>query len=79
MSPEIKLNWPRLDSFIINDEILYRKWESNDGINYDLHLVIPKRLKSFVLNQVHNTLTGGHLGVRKNFIQDQKEILLVSN
>jgi hypothetical protein len=56
MSPEIKLNWPRLDSFIINDEILYRKWESNDGKNYDLHLVIPKSLNGFVLNQVHNTL-----------------------
>jgi hypothetical protein len=30
-SPEIKLYWSRLDSFIINDEILHRKWESNDG------------------------------------------------
>ena len=39
--------------------------KSNDGKNYDLHLVILKSLKSFVLNQVHNTLTGGHLGVRK--------------
>jgi hypothetical protein len=48
-SPEIKLYWSRLDSFIINDEILYRKWESNDGKSYDLHLVIPKSLKSVVL------------------------------
>ena len=48
-SPEIKLYWSRLDSFIINDEILYRKWESNDGKSYDLHLVIPQSLKSVVL------------------------------
>ena len=51
-SPEIKLYWSRLDSFIIKDEILYRKWKSNDGKNYEVHLVIPKSLKSFVLNQV---------------------------
>ena len=71
-SPEIKFYWSRLDSFIINDEILYRKWESNNGKNYDLHLVIPKSLKSFVLNQVHNTLTGGHLGVRKTLYKIKK-------
>jgi hypothetical protein len=28
-SPEIKFYWSRLNSFIIKDEILYRKWESN--------------------------------------------------
>jgi hypothetical protein len=71
-SPEIKFYWSRLNSFIIKDEILYRKWESNDGKNYDLHLVIPKSLNGFVLNQVHNTLTGGHLGVRKTLYKIKK-------
>ena len=71
-SPEIKFYWSGLNSFIIKDEILYRKWESNDSKNYDLHLVIPKSLNGFVLNQVHNTLTGGHLGVRKTLYKIKK-------
>ncbi|CAG2250324.1 unnamed protein product [Mytilus edulis] len=65
MSPEVKFYWSRLNSLILVNGILYRKWESYNGKHYDLHIVLPANFKRFVLNQVHNTVTGGHLGVRK--------------
>ncbi|CAG2242289.1 unnamed protein product [Mytilus edulis] len=65
MSPEVKFYWSRLNSLILVNGILYRKWESYNGKHYDLHIVLPANFKRFVLNQVHNTVTGGDLGVRK--------------
>ncbi|CAC5413343.1 unnamed protein product [Mytilus coruscus] len=65
MSPEVKFYWSRLNSLILVNGILYRKWESYNGKHYDLHIVLSANFKRFVLNQVHNTVTGGHLGVRK--------------
>ncbi|VDI21707.1 Hypothetical predicted protein [Mytilus galloprovincialis] len=62
MSPEVKFYWSRLNSLILVNGILYRKWESYNGKHYDLHIVLPANFKRFVLNQVHNTVTGGHLG-----------------
>ncbi|CAG2240186.1 unnamed protein product [Mytilus edulis] len=47
------------------EQCLYRKWESYNGKHYDIHIVLPANFKRFVLNQVHNIVTGGHLGVRK--------------
>ncbi|CAC5374212.1 unnamed protein product [Mytilus coruscus] len=68
MSPEGKFYWSRLNSLILVNEILHRKWENYNGKHYacyDLHIVLPANFKRFVLNQVHNTVTGGHLGIRK--------------
>ncbi|CAC5414217.1 unnamed protein product [Mytilus coruscus] len=65
MSPEVKSYWSRLNSLILVNGILHRKWNSDNGKHYDLHIGIPANFKRFVLNQVHNTVTGGHLGVRK--------------
>jgi hypothetical protein len=62
-SPELKFYWSRLDSLIIVNGILCRKWESNNGNHFDLHIVLPSKLRTIVLNQLHNTVTGGHLGI----------------
>lgn len=64
MSPEIKFFWARLESLIVINGILYRKWEKEKG-KPDLHLIIPESLKEMVMNQIHNSITGGHLGVKK--------------
>ncbi|CAC5386797.1 unnamed protein product [Mytilus coruscus] len=65
ISLEVKFYWSRLNSLILANGILYRKWESYNGKHYDLHLVLPANFKRSRLNEVHNTVTGGHLGVRK--------------
>ena len=47
-----------------------------NGNHFDLHIVLPSKLRTIVLNQLHNTMTGGHLGIRKT-LSKVKEIYLV--
>ncbi|CAC5382342.1 unnamed protein product [Mytilus coruscus] len=64
-SPIIKYFWNRIESFEIRDGILCRKWESERGDNVTWQKVIPENLKECVLKQLHNSVTGGHLGIKK--------------
>lgn len=63
--PELKYYWARLDSFVIKHDILYRKWETDEGDSFTLLAVIPKDKKTDILTQLHSTVTAGHLGVNK--------------
>ena len=36
MSPELKFYWSRLDSLILKEELLYRKWENDNEKHYEL-------------------------------------------
>ncbi|CAC5382448.1 unnamed protein product [Mytilus coruscus] len=64
-SPIIKYFLNRIESFEIRDSILCRKWESERGDNVTWQKVIPENLKECVLKQLHNSVTGGHLGIKK--------------
>ena len=54
--------WSRLR---VKDGLLYREWESADGKEKRLQLVIPKKFQEKLIQYVHNTLTGAHQGQRK--------------
>ena len=56
------INWNLLD---IKDDILVRRWESDDGKEKSLKIVLPERLRPTVLAELHNTKTASHLGVNK--------------
>jgi hypothetical protein len=62
---EVKNYWNRIDSLEIKENILCRKWESEDGQTITWQIVIPDKLKASVLQQLHDSVTGGHLGVKK--------------
>jgi hypothetical protein len=55
-------NWPRL---VLENDILYRRWESEDGTRSKLQLVVPKSLVPVILKSLHDNPTSGHLGVTK--------------
>lgn len=55
-------NWSRL---VIENDILYRRWESEDGTRMKLQLVVPKSLVPEILKLLHHNPTSGHLGVTK--------------
>ncbi|CAG2253617.1 unnamed protein product [Mytilus edulis] len=69
-SPIIKYFWNRIESFEIRDGIICRKWESEKGDNVTWQKVIPENLKEGVLKQLHNSVTGGHLGIKKTLSKD---------
>ena len=49
----------QLSSLIINDNVLFRKWESASGSKFHLQMVVPKSLQAEVLNDAHE----GHKGI----------------
>jgi hypothetical protein len=62
LSEAHKYYWIRYDSLQIIENILYHKWEHTHS---KLQIVLPYSLKPMVLSQLHDSITGGHLGVRK--------------
>lgn len=57
-----KYYWVRFESLKFLLGTLFHKWED---IQANFQTILPQSLKDFVLKQLHNSITGGHLGVRK--------------
>jgi hypothetical protein len=65
LSIMLKYYWNRYDSFILKDDILYYLWQGEKENSNKHKIVLPKVLVPDVLKELHDTPTGGHLGVRK--------------
>ena len=64
-SEETKFYWNRLDSLMLRDGLLCRKWESETGDSSELHIVHPGFLASEILAEFYDSPSGGHLGITK--------------
>ncbi|KAJ8960143.1 hypothetical protein NQ318_003863 [Aromia moschata] len=62
----IKGYWAQWNSLCLRDGLLHRKWESPDGVSAVYQLVLPKARIHQVLEELHNSPTGGHFGNRKS-------------
>ena len=60
-----KAYWAQWDSFVLQNGILYRKWEKPNGKEFHLQVVVPKAKVKDVLREVHDGVSGGHLGVKR--------------
>ena len=54
--------WNQLD---LKNNVLYRKWESEEGDEVRWHVVLPASLRKEVVQELHGGKSGGHFGVRK--------------
>ena len=54
--------------------ILYRNWENADGHGEKWLVVLPQTLIKFVLTQLHNSVTRGHLGIKKTLSKVREKI-----
>ena len=57
-----KYYWARFDSLIYERDILYHKWEDSSP---KFQAVVPSSLTEEVLRGAHDSLSGGHLGIKK--------------
>ncbi|GFU77781.1 retrovirus-related Pol polyprotein from transposon 412 [Trichonephila clavipes] len=63
--PTTKRYWALWDSLHLRKDVLYRKWESDDGKTFTWQLILPKIRVSTVLKELQGSPTGGHFGVMK--------------
>ncbi|KAK7097274.1 hypothetical protein V1264_004279 [Littorina saxatilis] len=54
-------------SFVVRDQLLYRKYYSKVNDEVVWQLVVPERLRESVLITAHDGLFGGHLGANSTF------------
>lgn len=63
-SSPLKFYWAQCDSWILDEEGLpERVLESDDGTEWQLQLVIPKKRVTEVLRHLHDNFSGGRLGL----------------
>ena len=63
--PDAKSYWAQWDRMVLKDGVLNRQWETEAGDSVSLQLVLPQGYREDVLNQLQNSPTSGHLGIKK--------------
>lgn len=64
-NPTIGNLWSQFDRLRLEDGLLCREYETEDGTSSFLQLCLPRKLVSQVLQLLHDSPTSGHLGVQK--------------
>lgn len=64
-SETYKSYWAQWNSLIVEDGIMKRVWESNDGKEKRHQTVVPQRKIYEVLKEYHDGISGGHFGINK--------------
>ena len=57
--------WAQWNRLQLENGVLYRRWETDDGHGTRLQLVLPRSMVSEVLSALHDAPSAGHLGVTK--------------
>ena len=66
-TPKLQTLWNQRRHLTLVDGVLYRRWEDvqGGGVHKRLQLVLPASLVPEVMTGLHNSPTGGHMGVKK--------------
>ncbi|PIK40084.1 Retrovirus-related Pol polyprotein from transposon [Apostichopus japonicus] len=64
-SPTLKNYWNQWDRLDLKEGVLYRRFESSDGMSVLLQLVAPRRIQEEILYSTHNHRLSGHLMTKK--------------
>ena len=65
----MKAYWSQWDSLLLRDELLKRVIKSSDWAEDRLQLVIPGNRRAEVMKEVHDGVTGGHMGVTRTVVK----------
>ncbi|KAJ8954293.1 hypothetical protein NQ318_005876 [Aromia moschata] len=72
----MKEYWAQWNSLCLRDGLLHRKWESPDGVSAVYQLVLPKARIHQVLEELHNSPTGGHFEVTRTLARLPTDLIL---
>jgi len=60
-----KIYWTHWDTLVAQNGVLYKKWEAPNLKSYIMQLVVPQKCIKQILEEAHDTPSGGHFGVNK--------------
>ena len=64
-SPSFKALWIQWNSLHVENGLRKRAWESPDGRDVTIQLVVPAIRTMDVLREIHNVRSGAHSGINK--------------
>ena len=64
-SKATKSLWAQWNRLLLENGVLYRQWQTEDGRGTRLQLVLPRSLIPDILSALHDAPSAGHLGVTK--------------
>lgn len=67
----VKSLWSQWETLVYQDSILRRRHHSVTGQDPSLQIVIPKSMRAMVLELLHDSNTGGHLGISRTLANVQ--------
>jgi len=68
----IKIYWSQWESLVIKNDIFYRKWETPNFKKYVLQILVLKEKVKLILEEAHDSFSGGHFGVNKTLDRIRK-------
>jgi hypothetical protein len=64
-SPTLQSYWAQWKTLAVRNGILERNWESANGRSTMAQIALPRSRVKDVLTELHDELSGGHLGINK--------------
>jgi transposase InsO family protein len=61
----VKAYWTQWIRLQVRGGVLYRRWESEDGLRVVWQVVLPVKYRSDLIRLLHSGMTGGHAGLTK--------------
>ena len=68
----MKVYLSQYDSLVVPDDSLYREWISSNFKTKVLQLVVPRNDVNTVLEEAHDSPSGGHFGINKTLQKIRK-------
>ncbi|XP_011688274.1 PREDICTED: uncharacterized protein LOC105450226 [Wasmannia auropunctata] len=67
-----KIYWSYWDSLEIKNGVLYKKWEAPNLKESIAQLIVPKKWVKRILEEIHDSPSGGHFGINKTLEKIRK-------
>jgi len=67
-----KIYWSQWESLVIENGILCRKWEAPNFKSHVFQIVVPRGRVKQILEEAHDSFSGGHFGVNKTLDRIRK-------
>jgi len=73
-----KVYWSYWDSLEIQSGVFYKKWEPPNLKNTIIQLIVPKTQIKQILEEAHDSSSGGHFGINKTLEKIRKRFYWAS-
>jgi len=67
-----KVYWTYWDSLEVQNGVLYKRWETPNLKNTVVQLIVPKIRRKQILEEAHDSPSGGHFGINKTLEKIRK-------